>query len=352
MVKLMQVALRERGILRVLCLITCACLADEGYSASFNCALAKTAPELAICSNGDLSALDGRLGETYQKALESNPQIRKSQIEWITARNANCKSDVACLRHAIETRLQELRRSENTEYGSPALNLVRSAPIARPETTRNDSSSHPIPARVEAPDSREPDRRKIVDNTPTNVVTESVGRSRVLLTEQWPGVALLMGSAIAGVIVTVLISSAMRKWRSRVLSSRKKLNLEDRRRSYMNFLASEGCSPEFDGQGDIMFYLDGSSYYMLFDAEDEDFIRILLPNIAPAIEGEAQRLSMTVAAFEATVKAPIAKIIMIRNNFFACVEFYCDPPETYTLIFQRMLAALQTAARTFRKLVD
>lgn len=92
----------------------------QGPGPSFDCALAATWSERAICSSERLAALDRRLDEVYMRvrgALDSSSfsAVRDVQREWLMKRES-CESRAVgserevCLVEMIESRIGELRR--------------------------------------------------------------------------------------------------------------------------------------------------------------------------------------------------------------------------------------------------
>jgi uncharacterized protein YecT (DUF1311 family) len=60
---------------------------------SFDCSRATVSIERAICADPELSALDAKVGQLYQKALAIAPDrdhVVSNQRTWIAARNADC----------------------------------------------------------------------------------------------------------------------------------------------------------------------------------------------------------------------------------------------------------------------
>ncbi|MFN7506693.1 MAG: trypsin-like peptidase domain-containing protein [Limnobacter sp.] len=80
---------------------------------AIECARAKTAPELAICSNPALKAFDEYLAEAYSDVRRTVPvdvfsDVRKSQIAWIQKRDATCGGNVSCLMRETQLRTAAL----------------------------------------------------------------------------------------------------------------------------------------------------------------------------------------------------------------------------------------------------
>lgn len=62
-------------------------------ASAINCERAKTAPEVAICSNPALKAFDNYLSDAYATIRSTVPtdvfaEVRRSQIQWIKRRDA------------------------------------------------------------------------------------------------------------------------------------------------------------------------------------------------------------------------------------------------------------------------
>ena len=71
-------------------------------AAAIECSRAKTAPEIAICTDATLRAFNDYLEDAYTKLRQSlSPEafqeLRREQIRWIRARDAKCNADLACM---------------------------------------------------------------------------------------------------------------------------------------------------------------------------------------------------------------------------------------------------------------
>lgn len=91
--------------------------------ASFDCGLAETATEHAICSDQHLAQLDRRVGEAYAarlryEGLSQQPaRVKTQQVNWLAERDAACANTadaalVTCLTGQYAQRLTTLRRFE------------------------------------------------------------------------------------------------------------------------------------------------------------------------------------------------------------------------------------------------
>jgi uncharacterized protein len=85
-----------KNVLLATLLIT---LSTTGYSASFDCAKAKSPIEKAICSDSDLGALDEQLGNVYT-SLRNNlsepakAKLRSYQTTWIKSLSTDCSIEI------------------------------------------------------------------------------------------------------------------------------------------------------------------------------------------------------------------------------------------------------------------
>ena len=78
-----------------------------GAAASFNCAKASTANEIAICSDNELSTLDETLAAVYKKArgsVSDAKRLKGEQVNWIKSLGT-CDGNVDCLLSAYRNRI-------------------------------------------------------------------------------------------------------------------------------------------------------------------------------------------------------------------------------------------------------
>jgi uncharacterized protein len=83
-------------------------------AASFDCGKATVAIEKTICGDSQLSELDSRLGEEYQKlkqslAKDSAAKLQQAQQDWLKQRLTDCSvEDIQCLSHLYQQRIDVL----------------------------------------------------------------------------------------------------------------------------------------------------------------------------------------------------------------------------------------------------
>ncbi|CAJ0800210.1 lysozyme inhibitor LprI family protein [Ralstonia holmesii] len=82
------------------------------HAASFDCAAARSPMEQAICNDAQLSALDSQLADAYRAALNKRgadtDALKAEQREWLKQRAPSGQIDVAALKEAYRTRIDEL----------------------------------------------------------------------------------------------------------------------------------------------------------------------------------------------------------------------------------------------------
>ena len=85
-----------------------------GHAASFNCALAKTPTEHAICDNHQISTLDEQTAGLYFRIISSGgpagtvSQVKASQVNFLAQRNS-CGAGYDCLISAYTSQIMYLK---------------------------------------------------------------------------------------------------------------------------------------------------------------------------------------------------------------------------------------------------
>lgn len=125
---------------------------------------------------------------------------------------------------------------------------------------------------------------------------------------------------------------------------------ENKAGMYMEFLSEEGYRPTKDKDGDVTFKHEGLTYVIIVDDKDDEFFRVILPNIWP-IKEQNERAKIEAAALYATAKTKVAKVFPVRDNVWVTVELFCSPPDAFRPVFRRSLSAMRTAAKTFAEKV-
>ena len=90
-----------------------ALLPAAAHAASFDCTAARSPIEHAICNDAQLSALDSQLADTYRAALNKHgadtDALKAAQRDWLKQRAPSGQIDVAALKEAYRTRIDEVK---------------------------------------------------------------------------------------------------------------------------------------------------------------------------------------------------------------------------------------------------
>lgn len=93
-------------------------ITTSSFAASFDCSMAGTSIENAICSNPELSNLDEQLASSYRAAVTISAdkiKLKHEQRAWINQVRNKC-DDIKCLALAYHDRINELTRSASNEF--------------------------------------------------------------------------------------------------------------------------------------------------------------------------------------------------------------------------------------------
>jgi len=80
-------------------------------AASFDCAKATSAVETKICTDAELSELDGELGRLYTTEKNTNTSLVRGQKQWLHETRDRCES-IECIKNAYSLRISEIRTGE------------------------------------------------------------------------------------------------------------------------------------------------------------------------------------------------------------------------------------------------
>lgn len=131
--------------------LTLAGLPLAAQAASFRCGKHQSFSEQAVCSDPDLSHLDDKLAEDYQRALDialDKQAIEDARVQQWSWRQHNC-TDRACVQNWYERRISELEADYNQGKKAQAVafedNLARQdlAPSARIEVRAIKKNDNP-----------------------------------------------------------------------------------------------------------------------------------------------------------------------------------------------------------------
>jgi hypothetical protein len=116
---------------------------------------------------------------------------------------------------------------------------------------------------------------------------------------------------------------------------------------YMDYLREQGYAPSVDSDGDVVFKIEGGSYYIAVDEDDPGYFRIVYPNFWE-IESEAERQKASAVIMRANRTTKIAKVYITSwDNTCVDADILLNAPEDFILHFERVISTIQTARREF-----
>lgn len=115
---------------------------------------------------------------------------------------------------------------------------------------------------------------------------------------------------------------------------------------FLDFLKEEGFTPKVDDDGDIVFKREGLTYILFVNEDDEEFVRIDLPNVWE-IESLGERQMVMAAAAEVNRQVKVAKVVPMGDNVWVSAQLLVDPIENVSKILPRAMNVLSLAVREF-----
>ena len=115
---------------------------------------------------------------------------------------------------------------------------------------------------------------------------------------------------------------------------------------FQDFLKEEGFTPKVDDDGDIVFKREGLTYILFVNEDDEEFVRIDLPNVWE-IESLGERQMVMAAAAEVNRQVKVAKVVPMGDNVWVSAQLLVDPIENVSKILPRAMNVLSLAVREF-----
>lgn len=114
----------------------------------------------------------------------------------------------------------------------------------------------------------------------------------------------------------------------------------------LDYLKEEGFTPKVDDDGDIIFKREGLTYILFVNEDDEEFVRIDLPNVWE-IESLGERQMVLAAAAEVNRQVKVAKVVPMGDNVWVSAQLLVDPIENVSKILPRTMNVLSLAVREF-----
>ena len=112
-----------------------------------------------------------------------------------------------------------------------------------------------------------------------------------------------------------------------------------------SYLQSEGLQPRIDDDGDIAFKYQMLNFCFLIDEDDNQFMRLVLPNIFGVDDNNRQEVLQACNAVSLGIK--VAKAVILRQNVWIMCEQLVDSTPNYGDIVPRSLRILIDARKRF-----
>jgi len=115
---------------------------------------------------------------------------------------------------------------------------------------------------------------------------------------------------------------------------------------YMDFLEGEGMESHIDNDGDVQFEYESRTYFIEVNEEDDEFFRLVLPNIWP-IESVSEGLEVVQACDEVNRSMKCTKAYTTNDDVWIAVELFIARPDAFKGVFERCLKAIDQGVETF-----
>ena len=117
---------------------------------------------------------------------------------------------------------------------------------------------------------------------------------------------------------------------------------------YVSYLKEQGYQPKVDSDGDVVFKVQGITFYIAVDEKDLQSFRIVLPNFWK-IESSEEKEKAYKAANSVNGKIKVAKVYMNakEDRMLMDANIYVENPESFKPHFLRMVNVLITGVQGF-----
>ena len=120
---------------------------------------------------------------------------------------------------------------------------------------------------------------------------------------------------------------------------------------YTDWLGTEGYPVRVDEDGDLVLKIEGMTYFIILDEDDETYFTLIFPSFWP-IESEDERRKAERAAIEITSRVKVAKVFIRKDQVWGAIELFVNGPEAATAVIPRSIRALQLAVKDFVALMQ
>lgn len=117
------------------------------------------------------------------------------------------------------------------------------------------------------------------------------------------------------------------------------------------FLVEEGLVPKIDEDGDIRFKIEGDTFMVICEEDDEFLYQIVFPSFW-RIEGDEERVKAAFVAVELTRQIKVAKVYFFNDIVAARVEQFFPGPEDFCSMFRRSLMMLRGCVDMFTEQIQ
>jgi hypothetical protein len=117
---------------------------------------------------------------------------------------------------------------------------------------------------------------------------------------------------------------------------------------YMSFLSTEGYSPSIDSDGDVAFKKEGRPFWIEVNENDLEYFRVgYLGNYALDYEYEVRQFPIALNYASRITKVAKAYSVDDGGRFMISAEIFITKPEDFSIVFNRMLSAMNRARENF-----
>jgi hypothetical protein len=119
-------------------------------------------------------------------------------------------------------------------------------------------------------------------------------------------------------------------------------------RMYVSYLKQEGYVPSVDEDGDVQFKIEGGTYYIIINEDDQQYFRILFPNMW-SIDDNDEFMKVVLVAMNVTGSSKLARVYVTANGKNTNIEAstLLKEPKEFKVHFARMLRAIAYAKNEF-----
>ena len=146
---------------------------------------------------------------------------------------------------------------------------------------------------------------------------------------------LILGTTLTILSLIIFSTTAQAQWSESQLQE-----------MYLNFLEEEEMTGTIDSDGDVQFSYNDRTYFIEVNEEDNEFFRVVLPNIWP-IESMQEGLQVVQACDVVNRSMKCTKAYVTNDDVWIAVELFLGSPDDFEAVFERCLEAIEQGLETF-----